>query len=64
MLVLSRKSGEVIRIGESVKLTVLRVQGNRVHLGIEAPDSVQVHRTEIYFDATPDRTAVAAPCPR
>ena len=64
MLVLSRKSGEVVRIGDTVKLTVLRVQGNRVHLGIEAPNSVPVHRTEIYFDATSERAPAMSPSPR
>ena len=61
MLVLSRRSGEVVRIGDAVKLTVLRVQGNRVHLGIEAPNSVRVHRTELCFEMTPEKESPAIP---
>lgn len=48
MLVLTRKLGENIRIGDSVKITVLEVRSGQVKLGIEAPPDVQVHREEIY----------------
>ena len=47
MLVLSRKVGERIVIGDDVVLTVVEVSGNRVRLGIEAPRSKQVLRVEI-----------------
>ncbi len=47
MLVLSRKAGQEIRIGESVSVSVVRIRGNRVQLGIEAPDGITVYRTEI-----------------
>ena len=47
MLVLGRKSGESIRIGEGIEITVIGVSGNRVRLGIEAPDSVRVLRAEL-----------------
>ena len=48
MLVLSRRIGEEIVIGDNIRLTVVAVQGNKVRLGISAPDSVQVDRQEIH----------------
>jgi len=47
MLVLSRKKGERITIGDAVVVTILRSTGNRVTLGITAPDAVSVHRSEL-----------------
>ncbi|MBW7956363.1 MAG: carbon storage regulator CsrA [Deltaproteobacteria bacterium] len=49
MLVLTRKSGEGIRIGDDIKLVVAEVKDNHVKLGIDAPQSCQVHREEIYL---------------
>lgn len=49
MLVLTRKSGEGIRIGDDIKLVVVEVKDNHVKLGIEAPQSCAVHREEIYL---------------
>ena len=48
MLVLSRKIGEVITVGTSVKITVLSFDRGVVRLGIEAPKSIPVHRKEVY----------------
>jgi carbon storage regulator len=48
MLVLSRKIGEVITIGNSIQITVLSYDRGVVRLGIEAPKSVPVHRKEVY----------------
>ena len=48
MLVLTRTLGENIRIGDTVKITVLEVRSGQVKLGIEAPPEVKVHREEIY----------------
>ena len=48
MLILTRRPGEVLKIGENVTVTVMAVHGNQVRLGIEAPKSVDVHRLEIY----------------
>lgn len=48
MLVLTRKSGESIVIGEDVVLTVLEVRGGQVRLGIEAPREVTIHRGEVH----------------
>jgi carbon storage regulator len=50
MLVLTRKRGELIQIDGNIQITVISVQGNRVRLGIEAPDSVTVRRGELVFD--------------
>ncbi|QXH74845.1 carbon storage regulator CsrA [Pseudomonas atacamensis] len=47
MLILTRKIGEAIDIGEDVKVTVLGVAGQQVKLGVSAPDHVKVHREEI-----------------
>ncbi len=48
MLVLTRKSGESIAIGDDVKVTVLEIKLKQVRLGIEAPQGTTVHREEIY----------------
>lgn len=48
MLILTRKLGESITIGDSIKVSVLGIRGRQVRLGIEAPDNVVVHREEIY----------------
>ncbi len=48
MLVLSRKTGESVNIGDEVKITVLSMSGKQVRIGIEAPSEVAVHREEIY----------------
>ena len=47
MLVLTRKLGESITIGDHIKVTVISVRGNQVKLGIDAPAEVPVHRAEI-----------------
>jgi carbon storage regulator len=48
MLILTRKVGEALRIGDDVSLTVLGVKGSQVRIGIDAPREVAVHREEIY----------------
>jgi len=47
MLVLSRKQGEVLKIGQDITVTVLSIQGNTMRIGIEAPSSVRVLRGEL-----------------
>lgn len=53
MLVLSRKTGERIAIGDAVVVTVLRLSGGRVRLGITAPADISVLRTEVASEEAP-----------
>ena len=48
MLILTRKPGEAMLIGDDIKVTILSVRGNLVRVGIDAPRSVPVHREEVY----------------
>lgn len=48
MLILTRRVGETLMVGDEVTVTVLGVKGNQVRLGVNAPKSVAVHREEIY----------------
>ena len=48
MLILTRKLGEVIRVGDDVTVRVLEVRGNQVRLGVEAPPDIRIYREEIY----------------
>lgn len=48
MLVLTRKIGEKVMIGDDVSVTILGLFGNHVRLGVDAPKSVEIHREEIY----------------
>lgn len=60
MLVLTRRRGEEILIGDDIRIRVLGVSGNRVRLAFEAPFSTGIHRAEIHWhDATPE-----SPCER
>jgi carbon storage regulator len=49
MLVLTRKTGETIQIGENIEITVVSVKGDQVKLGINAPKNVEIHRKEVYL---------------
>ena len=66
MLVLSRKTGEEIMIGDNIRLIITRISGNRVTVGIAAPPRVQISRRELRtadgsmeHAATPDETLLA-----
>ncbi len=48
MLILTRRVGETLMIGEDISVTVLGVKGNQVRIGINAPQDVAVHREEIF----------------
>lgn len=49
MLILTRKQGEAIAVGDGIKIRVLEIKGGQVKIGIEAPSDVAVHREEIYL---------------
>lgn len=48
MLILTRRVGEIIRIGDGVEVKVLGVNGSQVRIGVQAPRDIAVHREEIY----------------
>ncbi|WKD48679.1 carbon storage regulator CsrA [Microbulbifer spongiae] len=57
MLILKRRTGENLRIGTSVSVTVLEVRWNQVRIGIQAPKSLPVHREEVYIRTERERKA-------
>jgi len=48
MLVLTRKAGESVTIGDNIKITIIEIKGRQVRIGIEAPRDMTIHREEIY----------------
>lgn len=48
MLILTRKSGEGIRIGDDIRVVILETKGNQVRIGIEAPKGTKIYRDEVY----------------
>jgi len=61
MLVLSRKPGESVTIGDEVRITVLSISGKQVRIGIEAPSDIAVHREEIYNKIANEQKPETAP---
>ncbi|MEK6758511.1 MAG: carbon storage regulator CsrA [Deltaproteobacteria bacterium] len=59
MLVLTRKCGESIRIGDSIRVVVVEVKDGQVKIGIEAPIDMPVHREEIYLKIQEENLAAA-----
>ena len=56
MLILTRRNGEVLKIGDDIEVTVLGIKGNQVRVGINAPRDVAVHREEIYQKIKQEQT--------
>ncbi|MCI4625548.1 MAG: carbon storage regulator CsrA [Candidatus Magnetoovum sp. WYHC-5] len=48
MLVLTRKSEEAIQLGDNITITIVEIKGNKVRVGIDAPDIVRIYRKELY----------------
>jgi len=63
MLVLTRKEGEIITIGDSIKIHIQEVKGNQVKLGIQAPSDIPVHREEIYLKIQRENLRAILACP-
>jgi carbon storage regulator len=58
MLILTRKMGETIMIGDNITVTVLGVSGSQIRIGINAPTDVSVHREEIYRRIEAEKAAL------
>jgi carbon storage regulator len=61
MLVLTRRAGESVMIGDDVIITVLEARGDVIRLGIQAPRDVQVHREEVYHELQAANQEAASP---
>lgn len=59
MLVLSRKLGQFVQVGDDVRITVVRIDRNAVRIGIQAPDGVAIYREEILENAKSENRAEA-----
>lgn len=57
MLILSRKKGEAIRIGDDIEIVVSEIKGDKVRLGISAPEQLKIRRTEMYLTVESNKEA-------
>jgi len=60
MLILTRKLGEVIKIGDKIKVVVVSIDGGSVKIGIEAPEEIPVHRQEVYEKIAAENKAASS----
>ena len=63
MLVLTRKPGQSVYIGDDIKITLHGIRGNQVRIGIEAPSSVKIFREEIYLQILEENKSAAVEAP-
>ncbi|MBU0479525.1 MAG: carbon storage regulator CsrA [Proteobacteria bacterium] len=63
MLVLSRKAGEAIVVGDDITLRILEVKGGLVRIGIEAPEEVSIHREEVFKKILDENLKAASEAP-
>ncbi|MFW0782821.1 carbon storage regulator CsrA [Rossellomorea marisflavi] len=56
MLVLTRKTGESIQIGDNIEIKVVSIQGDQIKLGIDAPKQIDIHRKEVYLSIQEQNT--------
>lgn len=63
MLILARKTGEAIAIGDQITVRVLEIKGGQVKIGVEAPAEIMVHRQEIYRRIVEENIRAAAEAP-
>lgn len=56
MLILTRRIGETVVVGDDVFITILGIKGNQIRLGFDAPDHISIHRQEIYLKVQEEKT--------
>ncbi len=59
MLVLTRKPGQTITIGDDIKVTIMEIKGGQVKLGVEAPKNIAVYREEVYLKVQQENVIAA-----
>ena len=60
MLVLTRKKGESIQIGNDIEITITQIKGDQVKVGIKAPKNVEIHRKEVWLEIQDENKAASA----